>query len=165
MIDGDVNGDGANGNDLAYIPKDVNDIVLVNSAGTVLPKTDAAYTNLFKFIDNDQYLKDRKGKYAERAGASEPWSHQVDLRASQYLNLMGQKIELYFNILNFMNLIDKENGHVKEVQNQSANLFRYRSFDAPTNTARYEFTNPSDPRQPNDILSRYQMQFGMRYTF
>jgi len=165
VVDGDVNGDGANGNDLAYVPKDANDVTLVNSAGTVLPKTDAAYSNLFRFIDGDEYLKERKGQYAERAGAVEPWSHQLDFRLSQRVGFLGQKIEVYFNILNFMNLIDKENGHVKEVPNQSANLFRYRSFDAATNTARYEFTNPSDPRQPNDLLSRYQMQLGMRYTF
>lgn len=165
VVDGDVNGDGANGNDLAYVPRDVNDITLVSSSGTVLPKTDAAYTNLFKFIDNDDYLKERKGKFAERAGAREPWSHQLDFRVTQYVGIMGQNFEFYFNILNFMNLIDKENGHVKEVPNQSANLFRFHSFDAAANTARYVYTNPSDPRQPNDLLSRYQMQLGMRYTF
>ncbi len=165
VVDGDVNGDGANGNDLAYIPEDINDITLVTSSGTVLAKTDVAYTNLFKFIDNDEYLKENKGKFAERAGAVEPWSYQLDFRVTQHVGFMGQKLEVYFNILNVMNLIDKENGHVKEVPNQSANLFRYHSFDAATNTARYVYTNPVDPRQPNDILSRYQMQLGMRYSF
>lgn len=165
VVDGDVNGDGANGNDLAYVPRDANDVTLVTSAGVVLPKTDAAYTNMLNFINNDEYLKNRKGQYAERAGAREPWSHQLDFRLTQHVGVLGQNLEFYFYILNFMNLINKENGHLIEVPNQSANLFRYRSFDAATNTARYEFTNPSDPRQPNDLLSRYQMQLGMRYTF
>jgi len=64
-----------------------------------------------------------------------------------------------------MNLINKENGHVRQVANQSSNLFRYQSFDAATNTAKYIWTNPADPRQPDDLLSRYQIQFGVRYSF
>ncbi len=165
VVDGDVNGDGANGNDLAYIPKNANDINLVSSTGVDLPKTDPAYTQLFAFIDNDEYLKDRKGQFAERAGAREPWSHQLDFRLTQKVGIFGQQIDFYFNLINVMNLIDKENGHVKQVPNQSATLFKYKSFNSTTNQVRYEWTNPSDPRQPNDLLSRYQMQFGMRYTF
>jgi hypothetical protein len=165
VVDGDVNGDGANGNDLAYIPKDINDVTLVNSSGTALAKTDVAYTQLFAFIDNDEYLKTRKGKFAERAGAREPWSHQLDLKVTQKVGMFGQNIELNLFILNVMNLINKENGHVRQVANQSANLFRLQSFAAATNTANYIWTNPADPRQPDDLLSRYQIQFGVRYSF
>jgi hypothetical protein len=165
VTDGDANGDGANGNDLAYVPKDANDITLVNTAGTVLPKTDAAYTQLFAFIDNDEYLKDRKGKFAERYGAREPWWHQVDARITQSIGYMGHTVDIYLNIINVMNLINKENGHVRQVPDQRTNLLKFRTFTAATNVATYEWTNPSDPRQPNDFLSRFQMQFGMRYTF
>ncbi|MCK9407731.1 MAG: carboxypeptidase regulatory-like domain-containing protein [Bacteriovoracaceae bacterium] len=168
VTDGDANGDGANGNDLAYIPKDANDITLVNSAGTVLTdKTDKAYTQLFAFIDNDEYLKDRKGKFAERYGAREPWWHQVDARITQSIGYMGHTIDIYLNIINLMNLINKENGHVRQVADQRTNLLKFKSFDGTgtLNLAKYEWTNPNDPRQPNDYLSRFQMQFGMRYTF
>lgn len=165
MVDGDVNGDGANGNDLAYIPRDVDNITLINTAGATLAKTDVAYQQMMTFIDNDEYLKNHKGQFAERNGAREPWSHQLDFRATQYVNLMGYNLEFYLNVINLPNLINKANGRIYVVANQSANLFKYRSFDAATNSAKYEWTNPVDPRQPSDFDSRYQMQFGMRFAF
>ena len=165
MIDGDANGDGANGNDLAFIPNDVNSITLVNTAGVTLAKTDVAYTQMMAFIEKDEYLKSHKGQFAERNGAREPWSHQLDFRVTQYVNLMGFNLEFYLNVINLPNLINHANGKIYFVANQSANLFKYKSFDATTNTIKYEWTNPSDPRQPSDFDSRYQIQLGTKFAF
>ncbi|PWB61135.1 MAG: TonB-dependent receptor, partial [Bradyrhizobiaceae bacterium] len=172
MVDGDINGDGRSDNDLAYIPKDANDVVLVNSSGAVLPTSDAAYTQLMNFINSDKYLSDAKGKIIERSGAREPWSHTIDLRLAQEVPTFdGQKIEITFDILNVMNLLNSDWGWVKTVgTNQTVNLLQFHSIE---NTAgspnigkpRYRWLGMSDPFIPDNILSRWQMQIGLRYTF
>ncbi len=171
LVVGDVNGDGRSDNDLPYIPRDENDIILVNSAGTVLPKTDAAYAQLFNFINSDPYLRENKGRIAERSGPREPWAHMLDLRISQEIpTIAGQKIELTFDILNLPNLLrPKKWGWVKNTGvNQTFNLIEFHSLETTPGPnygkPRYRWTNPSTPFQPDNILSRWQAQFGIRYT-
>ncbi|MBU2445165.1 MAG: carboxypeptidase regulatory-like domain-containing protein [Bacteroidetes bacterium] len=167
IVDGDVNGDGLTDNDLAYVPKDANDIILVDSKGVVLPKTDGAYAELMAYIDNDAYLKDHKGEMAERNGARSPWTHQIDLRITQEIpSLFGHKFEITFDILNVMNLIDKESGWVKLAR--ETKMVKFHSI-APTGAdagkARYQWLPFSDPAIPDNLLSRWQAQLGIRYTF
>jgi hypothetical protein len=167
IVDGDVNGDGLTDNDLAYIPKDANDIILVSATGVVLPKTDQAYTDLMNYIDNDDYLKDNKGKIAERNAARSPWTHQIDIRLTQEIpSLFGHEFEITFDILNVMNLINKEWGWVKLAR--ETRLVRFHSI-APTGAdkgkARYQWVPFAEPSVPDNLLSRWQAQVGIRYTF
>ena len=68
--DGDINGDG-NRYDLMYIPKDRNDIHFTK-------ESDA---NLFwNFVEQDSYLKNHKGEYAEPYSARAPFVHRFDFR-------------------------------------------------------------------------------------
>ncbi len=181
MVNGDVNGDSRGDNDLAYIPKDVNDIVLVGSSGAILPKTDAAYSQLMAFIDGDSYLSENKGKISERSGPREPWSHQVDLRLAQEIpTFAGQRIEITFDILNVLNLFNSDWGWVRTSGvNQTVNMLTFSGLvksytggvpNADNGKPRYQWLGlkttdgKADPFQPDNILSRWQMQFGIRYT-
>ena len=171
MVTGDVNGDGRSDNDLVYIPKDGNDVILVSSTtGAPLPKTHADYQALFSFIDRDDYLKENKGRMSERSGAREPWSSSVDLRIAQEIPVVaGHKVEITFDILNLMNLLDSGGGWVRNTgANQTVNLLQFRSFEtapgADYGKARYQWLGVTDPFQPDDTLSRWQMQLGIRYT-
>jgi hypothetical protein len=129
VYSGDVNGDGQVENDLIYIPKDKNDIILVDANGNPLPKDNVAYDQLFAFIDNDPYLSKNKGKIAERMAARGPWSHQVDARfAVEIPSIRGQKLEITFDILNLLNLLNKDWGIVKGVTFQRAFLLVFHSF-------------------------------------
>lgn len=49
--------------------------------------------DFWAYINQDSYLKDRKGKYTERGGAIMPWHHQLDFKFNQnfYLKVAGQK--------------------------------------------------------------------------
>jgi hypothetical protein len=174
MVVGDVNGDGRTDNDLVYIPKDVNDIVLVDATGAVLPKTHADYKALFDFINADDYLREHKGEMSERSGPREPWSSSIDLRIAQEVpTIAGHKFELTIDILNVMNLLDGGAGWVRNTGiNQTVNMLQFRSFDISGNSTtnayygrpRYQWLGISDPFQPDNILSRWQMQIGLRYT-
>jgi hypothetical protein len=177
MVSGDVNGDGRSDNDLPYIPKDANDILLTNSAGTVLPKSDAAYAQMMAFIDADSYLKDHKGQISERSGPREPWAHTLDLRINQDIpTFRGQRIQLTLDILNLPNLLNSEWGWINNTGvNQTVNLVTFKGLEktvgADYGKAKYQWTGlkvtdgKADPFQPDNILSRWQMQLGVRYTF
>jgi hypothetical protein len=177
MVSGDVNGDGRSDNDLAYIPKDANDIILVTSANAVLPKTDAAYTQLTDYINADSYLKDNKGRISERSGPREPWAHSIDMRINQeILTLGGQKIEVTLDILNILNLLSSDWGWIRNTGvNQTVNLLTFKGLDkrvgADYGKPHYQWTglkvsgDKANPFQPDNILSRWQMQLGVRFTY
>lgn len=49
--------------------------------------------DFWNYINQDSYLKSRKGKYTERGGAKMPWHHQIDFKLNQdfFLNVNGKK--------------------------------------------------------------------------
>jgi len=166
VISGDLNGDGQVENDLAYIPKDRNDVILMSSTGQVLPSTDASYDQLEQFIANDEYLSKHRGEVAGRMGAREPWYGQIDLRLAQEIPVfLGHKIELTLDILNFMNMLDEDAGYIKMVNNQRAFLLNFASLDPVTGKPRFTYGKLTDPAYASDLSSRWQMQLGVRYTF
>jgi hypothetical protein len=167
IINGDINGDQQTSNDLAYIPKDANDIILVSSSNAVITdKNDAAYTSLFNFLNKDSYLSGRKGQIAERMAAHTIWSGQIDLHIGQEIPIIpGHNIEVLFDILNVMNLIDKDMGWIKYVSNQAAtNLLTFYAYDA-SGQPMYKIGSLNDPSIASDLASRWQMQLGIRYSF
>ncbi len=160
FINGDVNGDGHDANDLLYIPSDLTDL----NDKYIMTASEA--TLFLSYIERDEYLKENKGKIAERNGSREPWSEQIDLRLSQEVpSIMGHKFEITLDILNVANLINGDWGHLKYVPNQSDALLRLTSFDAATNKLKVTYSDKVDPLQKDNLLSRWQMQLGVRYTF
>lgn len=177
MVSGDVNGDGRSDNDLAYIPQNADDIILTNSSGVALAKTDAAYSQMMEFINADAYLSENKGRISERSGPREPWAHSVDMRISQEIPTFGtHRIELTLDILNVLNLFNSEWGWIRNTgTNQTVNLVTFKGLEktpgANYGKAKYQWTGlkvtdgVADPFQADNLLSRWQMQLGVRYTF
>ncbi|MEQ7801178.1 carboxypeptidase regulatory-like domain-containing protein [Pedobacter sp. ASV1-7] len=170
---GDLNGDGANQNDLIYIPRTQNDIRLVTipavaASGTrpAVPAISPAeqWTALNSFIENDPYLKANRGKYAERFGGRMPWEHSFDLRFLQDLgglvNGTANKIQLSVDIINVGNLLNKDWGRSYFLSNNASTLINYTS-------AGYTFKAPADNTaySVSQISSRWAAQFGIRYLF
>ena len=179
FVSGDMNGDGQASNDLAYIPKDANDIILVTSTRVVLPKTDAAYTTLDAFINNDSYLKDHRGGFVERNGPREPWVHQIDMRLNQEVQVMpGHKLEITLDVLNVLNLLKSDWGWVRNTGvNQTVAMYTFKGlnktagadygkplYQLQTTTVKLDKDGNADPFVPDNILSRWQLQLGARYT-
>ena len=168
-INGDLNGDGQTSNDLAYIPKDANDVILVSSSGTVLPKTDVAYSNLDTYIKNDPYLSEHRGQVAERNGGRIPWSHSLDFRLSQEIpTLPGQKFEVTVDVLNILNLINHSWGYIPYLSNSQDDLLTFHSLDPATGQPRFRWTKPNASAHPwinDNMLSRWGAQLGLRYSF
>jgi len=167
---GDINNDGTASNDLMYVPKnneidgmtftpltDVNGVVQSQSAQR------AAFKN---FIEQDSYLKDRRGYYTEKYGAESPWFSQMDIRILQDFNFkMKGKIntvQLSLDFINVGNMISSTWGVRKYAS--ATGYFQPISY---LGAGQYQFdpslkeTFIANPELP----SRWQMQLGLRYIF
>ena len=154
---GDINNDGSSINDLLYIPT-AQEIQQMNWAD---PGDAAAFES---FIEQDDYLSDNRGKYAERYGALAPWRGRWDLKVLQDIKIAEKHtLQLSLDVLNIGNLINSNWGVVDEPTfNQlvgvsvDANNVPTYSFDE--NLTR-TFTAATDAR------SRWRAQVGVRYIF
>jgi hypothetical protein len=176
---GDVNGDGAGGNDLIYIPRDVRNTNEIVFANIVDPVTNAVIKTIQQqqdefeaFIQQDEYLSSHRGKIAERNGGINPWFTNVDLRILQdlSLNFGGQKhtFQISLDVLNFLNLLNPDWG-VREIANSAAKtpLVFTGNFNATNNVPIVQFPGTAKKTFLDDasILSRWQAQLGVKYFF
>lgn len=171
-----VNDYGSNG--LVYIPAsrealnewkftDVKD-----KAGKVTYTAEQQKDDFWAYINQDDYLKNHKGEYAERGGAVMPWHHQLDFKFNQnfYLNVAGQKNTLQFgvDIKNLANLLNNSWGLYKTVNNTK--LLKYTAGkDGAAGSFQFQ-------KNGKDVLSKtytnltsfnstYSIQFSIRYIF
>lgn len=174
LVNGDLNSDGRFGNDLLYVPKDASEIKFIDFLNTdnSIRYTAAQQATAFQqFIDNDPYLKKRRGQYTERNQNNTPWEHVVDARLTQdfLLNVGGTKhtLELTFDVFNLTNLIDKSWGKQYAVANQSYNVLTVLNRTSGPVDSRgkgYNFSIGQNPWNLN-FGSRFQGQLGIRYSF
>ena len=116
IVGNDLNGDGQT-NDLIYVPNSANEISFAaNTVGSVTYSQADQQAAYDAFIDGNDYLKSRRGQYAERNGAALPWLNRWDFTAVQEFNWKngeaGKKhtIQVRFDILNVANLLNDKWG-------------------------------------------------------
>jgi len=123
--------------------------------------------DFWAFINQDSYLKHRKGKYAERGGAKMPWHHRVDFKFAQdfYLTTKsGKRNTLTFgvDIVNVANLLNKDWGLYKQVINSQllkydkGNII-YQKYNGKRVTSTFQ--------NYNSFGSTFSVQFSLRYKF
>jgi len=165
---------------LAYIPK-VGETIKFFSAtpNSPLPAEQAMANAIDQFINNDQYLSTRRGQFTERNAAHTPWNTSADFRFTQDFALASGShkhvLTFTFDIVNLTNLLNKNWGHYYFSPNTfnstssvglSARSGGTPSFaNAPNTYPLYNFTNPGVPYSTDLFASRWQMQFGARYSF
>jgi hypothetical protein len=170
---GDVNADGQNSNDLIYVPASETEIRFFdNAAGTVgnQPALSSAqsWQNLNAFIESQACLREARGTIIDRGVCSEPWSHQIDLRLAQDVQIRGShRVSLTLDVLNFGNLLNSSWGRREFQSNETFSLLNVRSTASPVNGR--VLMNPFPERERSTFIanlqSRYQFQLGARYRF
>ena len=157
---GDINGDGSGINDLLYIPTS-SEISQMQFSGADQAE---AFEN---YIQQDDYLNDNRGSYAERYGALAPWRGRWDLKILQDYNFKVSEsktntIQLSIDVLNVGNLLSSDWGLT-----QQPNNVQPIGVDASGSEPVYTFNPDLEETYGYDtgLLNRWQAQFGVRYIF
>jgi len=162
----DANGDSAPGNDLVYVPGNINEVIMVDSKGVALADQNTAWNNLNAYIDGDPALAAARGSIIERNASREPWNHSLDARLAQDIPVPGLKdhrLQVTLDMVNVLNLIDSDWGKLQYVSNQNDTPWTLYGIDA-SGKQKVNFT-PRNRFQLSQLASRWQMQLGLRYSF
>ena len=163
---GNINGDSSfQNNDLLYIPTASELQQMQFSASGPNGETAQEQATAFEqFIKQDDYMSSNRGEYMERYGALAPWRSRWDVKILQDIMFNNDNsLQLSIDILNFGNLLNSDWGVVE----QPNNLSPVGVFVDATNTPTYTFdTNLKETfGADSSLLSRWQMQIGLRYSF
>lgn len=187
VYDGDLNGDGTQGNDLLYVPRDASEMNFQQYTQNYTDANNQAQSRVFTvneqvaaweaYIGQDEYLKNRRGSYAERNGALMPWVFRADFSLVQefFMNIREKRntLQLRVDIINVGNLINSDWG-VGNFVGQTRPLTA-RGFDPSTGRPLYRLRNEMVNGVPELITTTFKSsagipdvwraQFGIRYIF
>ena len=170
------------GQNLIYVPASKDELKFAQynykdaSGQTQTYTAEQQAEDFWNFINNNKYLKTRKGKYAERNGLVYPWVNQFDLKITQDFfiqskNGMRNTLQIGLDIKNVGNLLNKNWGNMKSATaNQILKQTNKRTAGGATEPV-YNFQ-----RNGTEVLkdaftntfgtsSTYLMQISVRYMF
>ena len=177
---------------VAYIPKVGETINFFSKTPATPSAAEQAMSDAFdNYINTNDYLSTRRGQFTERNAAHTPWNTDLDFRFTQDFNFgtkHKQTLTFTFDIINLTNLLNKDWGHyyfssntfnstasvglskVSALPGQSGgpNFVQNGFVTGNASTGAYpiyKFADPGVPYQVDLFTSRYQMQFGLRYSF
>ncbi|GAB4023508.1 TonB-dependent receptor [Spirosoma koreense] len=181
----DLNGDAQTNNDLIYVPKNASELsfaAITTGSGSTLqtlfsPEQQQAAFDAY--INNNDYLKTRRGQYAERNGGFAPWLTRFDFTAIQEFYVkVGAKgkrntIQFRADILNVGNLLNNKWG-VGWIAT-TANPLVLSSLSA-SGVPTYQLARQTTPDGQSILLrdsfvknitidNVWQAQLGVRYIF
>ena len=192
---GDLNNDCISLNDLMYIPKDQDEIVLVpentmNGNVTDTRSPDVIWRQLDNYIKQDKYLSKHRGKVAERNAVIFPFMYRLDLNITQEFFFVTRKtgtmhtLSVSVDIYNFANLLNKDWGNRKIFLAETsyiphvASVLQFEGIapagDPNEGKPRFSFPYldpiaeiPYTETYPYDDKQfyRWQAQIGIRYSF
>lgn len=187
LYSNDFNRDGASA-DLIYIPRDASEITFVpitTGTGASLVTNFTAQQQsdaFFAFVNQDPYLSQHKGGYAERNGASLPWRNEVDVKILQdvFTSIGGKRnsLQVSLDIFNLGNLLNNNWGRVQQLTFNNSAILEPQNVNSLTTAAsgpKPTFRLSRDAvtgqllsstfRDVVSLASTYYMQLGLRYTF
>ena len=177
---GDLNGDGVQGNDLLYVPKNALDPAEIQYklVGTRTPAQQAV--DFENFITNSPCLSKHRGEILPRNSCRLPFLNQVDASIRQRLpSIKGQDVAVTLDIFNFGNLINKNWGKLRTMPlsgNSNVPLLTHVGYNTPAGVAStnpstavpvVQFTPPTGGEYTilNTATNFWRTQLSVRYSF
>ena len=173
IFNSNVNNDPSAPGNLIYVPAsrqelnnwDFKDNGKVN--GEVYT-ADMQRDDFWTFIEQDDYLKTRKGQYSERGGAKMPWHHQLDFKYLRDMSVKWGKtkhtLQLGLDIENLLNFLCKDWGLYKQITGNTL-----LTYDAKNKQYTYNLVDgqrhTSTTQNYLSTASTYRIQFTIRYLF
>ena len=175
----------ASNTNLIYVPRNQSEILLTPTNATDTRTPQQIWDQLNAYIDQDSYLKNRRGQYAERGGALLPWVNFLNFRLLQDIGVKTGKnrntIQVSVEMFNVLNFLNSNWGVVKSAAR--SNIINFVGYETP-NTATgttgrpiYSFATNADGSALSSsyvnnqgvsngtTTSRWQLQLGLRYIF
>ncbi len=165
---------------LLYVPKDQNDIILIDvldANGDVTYSAAQQWTDLDAFIKDNKYLNDHRGKVVERHAQRMPFEHIFDFKLMQEFRFpvssdRENRLQVSIDIFNIGNMLNKDWGrmHYGLGDYNTYRLLRFEGYQAGTKNPQYTYINKSGKKtwgidDSGLQSSRWQAQIGVRYIF
>jgi len=165
---------------LLYVPKDQNDIVMVDVVdgdGNVTSSASAQWADFNQFIEDHPSLKNSRGQVVDRHSERMPFGHIIDLKVMQEFKFKvsekrENKLQVALDIFNLTNMINKNWGRmyyaIGDYSNYQVLQFMGYQADGTTPTYTYYNKNKNETWGIDDAglqSSRWQAQLSVRYIF
>ncbi|HEX3582627.1 MAG TPA: TonB-dependent receptor [Thermoanaerobaculia bacterium] len=181
LISGDPNTDANQNNDLLYVPGGGSGGVILCpfAAGSALPKAGAPcgtstpldsanFTNFLHSVG----VNGNNAALVGRNSLQAPWQHRMDLHYELGLPAIhSARILIQADVVNFLNLINKNWGIEKFVNFSTYTPVRYQGIDPTSGKPVYRENNPgsltagSQFSGDTSLASRWQGRLGLRINF
>ena len=172
IFNSNVNNDPSAPGNLIYVPASRQELnnwdFKEGKVGGETYTADMQRDDFWNYIQQDDYLKNRLGQYAERGGAKMPWHHQLDFRYLRDMSVNWGKtkhtLQLGVDVENLLNFLCKDWGLYKQVTGNTL-----LTYDAKANQYQYNLVDGqrhlSTSQNYLSTASTYRIQFTIRYLF
>jgi hypothetical protein len=174
---GDLNADGASGNDPIYVPRDAWDPDEILFTGvSAEPGSDNSPTAqagrvgrqrqlLHELIEGTRCLRRQRGMVMPRNSCREPWSHTTVASVRHRVPVGARALEIQVDVFNVLNLLRTDWGH-RRVARPGLLEHVGQASDASGEQRPVFRLSETAPRWDTvSAQSAFQLQFGVRYRF
>jgi hypothetical protein len=169
---GDLNADGAAGNDPIYIPRTAFDTAEIRFAGS--PAEVATQQNaLERFVADEPCLRSQRGRIMSRNSCRAPWMSLTNAAIRQTLpSLREQSLVLELQVFNLLNLLNARWGRMElptgvalASTSQIPLLSQVGQTAGPSAQPIYRFDSSMRRYDDENFDTYYQVQLAVRYNF
>jgi len=169
---GDLNADGAVGNDPIYIPRTAFDTAEIRFAGTPV-EVSAQQAAFDRFVDGAPCLRTQRGHIMSRNSCRSPWMNLTNLALRQaLLSARDQPLVFELQVFNVLNLLNSRWGRMKlptgavlATTSQIPLLSQVGETAGPQAQPLYRFDSTMQRSSDENFDSYYQIQLAVRYSF
>jgi len=169
---GDLNADGAVGNDPIYIPRTAFDTTEIRFGGSAA-EVETQQAALERFVDGETCLRNQRGWIMARNSCRSPWMSVTNLALRQTLpSVREQSLVFEMQVFNLLNLLNSRWGRIAlptgsslATTSQIPLLSQVGETAAPRAQPIYRFDSRMPRYSDENLDTYYQLQFAVRYNF